>query len=537
MAANLNDPDGLVNLRNLATEVSRIASDDKSVPIVLVPGFLGWGPPLFGAINYFGGVTDVPRRLVDEGYTVIVAPIAPISSNWERACELYRQLTEGEFSTVNPTTNALDEKYDLDVDYGAYFRANPHAGPEQTSIRGKRRAVLLSNSSDFDDWKWDQDHKVHFVCHSQGGNTVRYLVSLMANGAGNLHPEYFSEAGRDTWTMSVTTLGTPHLGTTIIDALRAFISVGIVGLVARLFATASFYPPNKRAYDLQLDHWGIRRNEGETFQDMLTRFESDDGPVWRWLNSNHNGLYDNSIEGVNDLSSKADKTSEHVFYFSLSFHATNQFPQAWPIWGRDAIGSFPTRVEDFVRTVVGGIPVLNWVVDTIANAFSSVGWRILMVVTPFPAFVEWITRAVITRVIQEFGYSLVLPIPGHYIPRKDVIPVLMPAVYAMGGQGLSHAQRKILGPNLGDWYQNDGVVNTESMKGPEGIVKEIRKLQDFNFSTGDKRGFYWHLGVNERMDHADEIGVFIDQDTADRMEEMYLNIARLITRLPVAQGG
>jgi hypothetical protein len=60
-----------------------------------VPGFSGWGPPLLGAVNYWGGVEDLPRMLRDEGYTVIIATIAPISSNWERACELYAQLTAG----------------------------------------------------------------------------------------------------------------------------------------------------------------------------------------------------------------------------------------------------------------------------------------------------------------------------------------------------------------------------------------------------------------------------------------------------------
>lgn len=110
--APLNSMDGLVNLRNLVQEVRRTSTADKLVPIVfgkwlrvvpnatnnlrnIVPGFSGWGAPLFGAINYFGGVINIPKLLVDEGYTVIVAPVAPISTNWERACELYRQLTVG----------------------------------------------------------------------------------------------------------------------------------------------------------------------------------------------------------------------------------------------------------------------------------------------------------------------------------------------------------------------------------------------------------------------------------------------------------
>lgn len=123
------------------------------------------------------------------------------------------------------TTNSIEEKYDVDVDYGNYF--DPNRGPEQTKTTNRRRAILYSNSPRFHNWKWDRNHKVHFVCHSQGGNTVRYLISLMAKGDGTLHPTYFKEAGRDDWAISVTTLGTPHRGTTIIDVIESFINVRI----------------------------------------------------------------------------------------------------------------------------------------------------------------------------------------------------------------------------------------------------------------------------------------------------------------------
>lgn len=70
-----------------------------------------------------------------------------------------------------------------------------------------------------DDWKWDADHPVHFICHSQGGNTIRLLAKLMENGADE-HPEYFEKKSRDTWIKSIITLGTPHKGTTIINVLK-----------------------------------------------------------------------------------------------------------------------------------------------------------------------------------------------------------------------------------------------------------------------------------------------------------------------------
>ncbi|KAL7963075.1 hypothetical protein V8C34DRAFT_80295 [Trichoderma compactum] len=164
------------------------------------------------------------------------------------------------------TTNTLEEEKDLDVEYGNYFKEN--RGPEGTSTINRRRATPYSNLPDFYNWKWDRDHRVHFVCHFQGGNTVRYLIELMSGNNKSLHPKYFNEAGRDDWAISVTTLGTPHQATTIIDVLETFVDRQLstaVGLIARLFATASFYPPEKRAFDLQLGHRGICRNTGETF--------------------------------------------------------------------------------------------------------------------------------------------------------------------------------------------------------------------------------------------------------------------------------
>lgn len=58
-----------------------------------MPGFSGWGEALLGTINYWGGFEDLPDALQKLGYTVIVVKPGPISSNMERAYEIYAQLT------------------------------------------------------------------------------------------------------------------------------------------------------------------------------------------------------------------------------------------------------------------------------------------------------------------------------------------------------------------------------------------------------------------------------------------------------------
>ncbi|KAK6342287.1 hypothetical protein TWF718_007690 [Orbilia javanica] len=536
---SLRHPDGLVNLRDLANHVASNLPEDKTVPIVL--GFAGWGSALFGAINYWGGIENIPKLLMERGYTVILAPVGPLSSNWERACELYRHLTFGKFSVFVHETQAIEEHNDVEVSYGKYFDSDPEHSPRQSVISGRKRAILFSASpQDYVDWRWSETSKAHFICHSQGGNTVRYLISLMIRGAGDLHPEYFGSPGRDSWAITVTTLGTPHRGSTITDVVENFLSkstIQTIQLLGRLFATVSFNGPDERVYDLQLDHWDICRVGNETFQDMRRRFESTSGPVAKWICSNNNAFYDNSIKGVYELHKKTSLTSKNTYYFSLSFHATVPFPSDWPPWTVEAIVSFPVPLVRFVREVLYSVPIVNigvWIIDRILNGIiNTAGWAILPRLLSIRDLVSWVTQEVLNRLLDETDYRITLPPPGRYLPRNDVMPLMIAFVYAMGGQDLTSEQKIILGPNLGNWYQNDGIVNTESMRGPDdSVVKNIAAFPISDVNDDSVRGVYWHLGVHDQMDHADEIGVFIEENTAQAAKDMYFNIATLITRLP-----
>ena len=42
-----------------------------------------------------GGVHDIQEDLKRNGYTVHTAAVGPVSSNWDRACELYAQINGG----------------------------------------------------------------------------------------------------------------------------------------------------------------------------------------------------------------------------------------------------------------------------------------------------------------------------------------------------------------------------------------------------------------------------------------------------------
>jgi hypothetical protein len=325
-----------------------------------------------------------------------------------------------------------------------------------------------------------------------------------------------------------------------------------VKYLARVFATLSFQSPKERTYDLQLDHWGICREGTQSFSAMRERLESDSGPVWKWLRSNCNGLYDNSIEGVNHLHLNTEVASPNIYYFTLSFHCTIPFPTTWPPWTLQAISTFPIGLTEIIRTVLNSIPGLSFIMDRILEGLTQLsGWRILSSIVNIRDLVRWFTTEVGNRLLREMGYNVTLPLPGTYLPRKDVLPFLLPTVYAMGGQELSSTQKNILGPNEGDWFRNDGVVNTESMRGPTDLL--VRKIGAFpKARIGDARGLYWNFGVHDQMDHIDEVGVYVEETTvcylssfllniskanhfhlkARAMELMYFNLAAVISRLP-----
>jgi hypothetical protein len=286
-----------------------------------------------------------------------------------------------------------------------------------------------------------------------------------------------------------------------------------VTLLASSFATIAFQEPSERAYDLQLDHWGICRKGDESVKQMRRRFEMDSGPVGKWLRSKHNGFYDNSIEGVQALDMDADDTSSHVYYFSLSFHATMPFPTEWPTWTLNAVKEFPMPLVGSINKVVSYIP-LSLGSRAINSFLGSAFEKLLSSLVSVKAVMGWSTASVAKNFLLTMGIDIQLPQPGEFLPRQDVFPPMMATCYAMSGVDLTPKQRTILGDNLGDWHLNDGIVNTESMRGPsEKVVKSISEFPFEKIHSADARGVYWHVGTNDTMDHADEIGVFISSDT------------------------
>lgn len=162
---------------------------------VFVHGLSGWGS--YDAVNkimpywgMFGG--DLMKYLNDKGFECYAASVAPNLSAWDRACELYAQLT----GTVVDYGKAHSEEFGHER-YGADFTG---------------KALIPSFSS---------EDKINLLGHSFGGATVRLFASIMEKGVQeeiDATPENelsdFFKGGKGDWIYSVTTLAAPHNGTT-----------------------------------------------------------------------------------------------------------------------------------------------------------------------------------------------------------------------------------------------------------------------------------------------------------------------------------
>ena len=130
-------------------------------PYVLVHGLGGWGETtgINNAVTYWGSTTgDLTVYLEEQGYTVHAPSVGPLSSTWDRVCELYAQLTG--------TT----------VDYGeAHSKEHNHAryGREYTTPLVENWGEKINGG---------QRVKINLVGHSFGGATVRLLTSLLEYG-------------------------------------------------------------------------------------------------------------------------------------------------------------------------------------------------------------------------------------------------------------------------------------------------------------------------------------------------------------------
>lgn len=266
-------------------------TEGNRYPHVLVHGMCGWGrDELLGQkFRYWGGTGDIQQHLIDCGFETFTASMGPLSSNWDRACELYTFLRGGV------------------VDYGAV-----HSARHGHARYGRSYPGVFP--------QWSQENKVHLVGHSQGGPTSRMLIHLLEHGDADemafvpdAHEAPTSDlfGGGKSWVHSLTSVAGVHNGTPLGDDLGEL----IVTLLHQVASVAGV-DENAMVFDFNLPQWGLVREQGEGLMAYAQRVLQS--KVWKTQDC---CTYDLSLAAAHPQNAMV-RTSSNVYYTSYAVDGT-----------------------------------------------------------------------------------------------------------------------------------------------------------------------------------------------------------------------
>lgn len=338
-----------------AASVSAYAQDDDAAdtavtidgaeiyPFIFVHGMGAWGSyesfnkimPNWGGWG-FHAESDITKIFTENGIKAYAASVGPFNSAWDRACELYAQLT----GTVTDYGESHSKAHNHDR-YGYSFVGNQ----------------LMEEC-------WDGVSTINLVGHSFGVPTVRLFASLMAFG----DEEEINATGRDTSPLftggksntihAVVGLAGPNNGSPIAnmvydsDAMK-LISVGL-NLMGFLFGEKMLM------WTFQLSHFGLTPKQGEG------RAKLDLSKAMNFYHAEDNCGYDMTLRGAAALNEKI-KLSPDTYYYSYSAIATetDEFDNEQPIDTMFSIFKSSARKLGAMdgQTVDGFVLDKNWEIN------------------------------------------------------------------------------------------------------------------------------------------------------------------------------
>ena len=366
-------------------------SGAERYPTIYVHGLMGWGEhdQIYAVIPYWGLTSDLMPYLTGKGYESYAASVGPLSSAWDRACELYAQLTG--------TT----------VDYGA-----AHAAEYDHARYGVTYDKPLFEG-------WSADKKINLVGHSFGGATIRLFLDILADGsaeeqaaakAAGTEVSPFFQGGKADWVYSLTTLAAPHNGTTFLECCGDMTQFAAEAstTMAKLLGISDF----KGVYDFQLEQFGFYRKDGETVLEALDRVLHSD-----FLSHNDNVFRDLTIDRALELNDDIE-IQPNVYYFSYAGDKTRQSTLTGE--RTSAVDMTPLFVPFanqmcgyYDQTTAGGFRIdKSWAPnDGLVNTVSAL--------YPTDSAGRCLTQSGKTGCVQQDGYSNVGYQPGVW----NVMPV------------------------------------------------------------------------------------------------------------------
>ena len=266
-------------------------------PYVVVHGMLGFGKGVMLndiLLPYWGMLAgDLMTYLKGEGFETYNPGVGPVSSAWDRACELYAQLMGGT------------------VDYGK----------SHSEKYGHKRFGRTYDKPLFEGW--GSEKKVNLLGHSHGSATIRLMATLMAQGSQEemeaTHWDDISPlftGGKVDWIYSITAMAGVHQGTTLAYSMK-----GTFDAIEK-FTTyyANFSGGNlAKFWDFQMEHWDLNGFENG----HSTKLPINKERQRAMIESKDSVYYDVTLKGANEVNEKI-KCLEDIYYFSFPCRKTSQ---------------------------------------------------------------------------------------------------------------------------------------------------------------------------------------------------------------------
>ena len=258
----------------------------NNYPIVFIHGFMGWGPEEMGNYSYWGGKSNYIKDLAEDEHKIMAVSVGPISSNWDRAIEAFYQIKGGQ------------------VDYGSNHSE-------------KNKIIRMPNEKNYVGLypQWSKENPIHIIGHSMGGQTARMLNYLLIQeiNQNNGEKEESSLLGESHlgWIKSITTISTPHDGTTLSHIITSTIPyVQYFAGIAGLFGNSYFH--------FDLEQFGIKKQKNETWLSFITGLKDN-----LIINTKNFSAYDLSLPGAKDFNGYS-QASPDVYYFSFITSTTKK---------------------------------------------------------------------------------------------------------------------------------------------------------------------------------------------------------------------
>lgn len=283
----------------IPANAAEIKNGETDYPYIFVHGMGGWGSdvPYYSLSPYWGGgllpgsETDIVKILNENGIEAYAPSVGPLSSAWDRACELYAQLT----GTV--------------VDYGeAHSKEHGH---DRYGFSYEGKATMGE--------PWNLKDKINLVGHSFGGATVRLLTSLLAFGdeaeiaaTGDETSPLFK--GGHNCIHSCITLSAPHNGSQVANQLvdpqwTMNLMATALNFIGMIFGNDFL------VFAFQLGHMGLTPKQDE----FRASFSSDG--INSFCKTNDNCGYDMTLRGAAELNEKI-RLAPETYYYSYTTENT-----------------------------------------------------------------------------------------------------------------------------------------------------------------------------------------------------------------------